>query len=449
MRSARGTALVAGLVAAVVLAGVLPAGAQSSAEKPKATEIGVSATEIHIAVIADVDNPIAPGLFEGAADGVKAGAAYLDSKAGGAGLAGRKVVVDFYDGHLNASDTRNASIQACQNDLAMVGGLVLFLTSVDDIVNCKDGAGRVTGLPDMPSTTVGIPEACAPTSFPTVGAGIDCTTVTQNPQTYFTTQGPAKWQIKQAGEKLHGPMLVGSDTKDAARGGSIGALGAQKAGVEPQPADIVAKSGRDPQSAYTGLVQQMKTDNANYALSASSVQATSEWLQEAQLQGLDMSKIWWNNIAAYGNKIVTDQPSVWEGMYQALGVLPFEEAKYNKTLAAFVKYAKAQGGVVDTWAAYSFESVIAFRDAVNAVVKAHGINGLTRANLMAGIRTLTNFDADGMAGTRSYRGNTITPCFVMVRFVKGRWVRQYPAKKGTFDCKPSNVVTVRANLLAP
>ena len=38
--------------------------------KPTATEIGVTPTEIRIAVIADVDTPLAPGAYEGAQDAV-------------------------------------------------------------------------------------------------------------------------------------------------------------------------------------------------------------------------------------------------------------------------------------------------------------------------------------------------------------------------------------------
>ena len=53
--------------------------------------------------------------------------------------------------------------------------------------------------------------------------------------------------------------------------------------------------------------------------------------------------------------------------------------------------------------------MIAFRDAVNATVKANGVNGLTRANLIAGIKTLTDFDADGMAGTHSYKDQQGSP----------------------------------------
>ena len=115
------------------------------------------AEEIHIAVIADVDNPFAPGLFKGAADGVKGAAKYINSKAGGGGIAGRKLVVDFIDSHLNANDTRNGMITVCQNDYAMVGNFMLFLSNVDDEVNCKDQAGAATGIPDLASVATGVP----------------------------------------------------------------------------------------------------------------------------------------------------------------------------------------------------------------------------------------------------------------------------------------------------
>jgi hypothetical protein len=35
----------------------------------------------------------------------------------------------------------------------------------------------------------------------------------------------------------------------------------------------------------------------------------------------------------------------------------------------------------------------------------------------------------------------------MVKFINGKWVRQYPKKKGTFDCKSSNTVAIKANLI--
>ena len=52
-----------------------------------------------------------------------------------------------------------------------------------------------------------------------------------------------------------------------------------------------------------------------------------------------------------------------------------------------------------------------------------------------------------MAGTHSFKDGRTTSCFVMVQFKSGKWVRQYPTKKGTFDCKASNTATIKANLL--
>jgi hypothetical protein len=355
------------------------------------------------------------------------------------------LVVDFIDTHLNANDSRNATITACQNDLALVGGLMLFLSSVEDVTNCKDQAGQTTGLPDMASTAVGIPETCAPTAFPAIGSSTDCSTITQNPQTYYGNAGPDRWLLSQHKGGLHGPMLVGSDTKDAQRGSTILAMTAQKAGIKADQGTVVVRSGRDPQSAYTNIVQQMKADNSNYSMMGLAVNNALELRSEADLQGIDSSKVVWECVSCYGNKLVTDNADAFEGEVQFLGFLPFEEAKYNKTLAAFIKYMGKNKP--DQFSAYAFESTLAFADAMKAVVAKSGINGITRASTIDAIKSLTDFNAGGMAGTHSFKTGRTTNCFVMAQFKSGKWVRVYPSKKGTFDCKSSNDVEIKANLL--
>jgi len=438
--------LVGGIIAAVGLVGVGSAAAQSGTGKPHATEIGVTAGEIHIAVIADVDNPLAPGLFKGAVDGVKAGAAFLNSKAGGGGLAGRKVVVDFYDSQVNANAARNATIEACQNDLAMVGTMVLFLTSVDDMVNCKDQAGQISGLPDLSSTAVGIPEACAPTSFPAIGTQVQCDTIAENSQTYNGNQGEGRWFVKNKGAKLHGPFLVSSDTKDANRGGTLLALSLQHAGIEPDQGNVVAKSASEPQSAYTGIINQMKAKGSNFAFSGTGPAGTQALRSEAQLQGLPSSVVF-TCTGCYNSPESLANPSVWEGEYATLGVLPFDEAKANPMLARFLQYMRQVGGRPDAYSSYAWQAVIAFRDAVNATVQVDGINGITRTSLVDGIRSLTDFSAEGMAGTHSFKDAKLTACFVETRLEHGKWHRVYPSKAGTFDCNPKNAIDITANLL--
>jgi len=97
------------VVVAFSLLTLAPSGAQSSSEKPKATDVGITANEIHIAVLADVDTSFSPGLFQGAVDGAKGAARYLNSKAGGGGVAGRKVVVDFIDTNMNPTSRATRS----------------------------------------------------------------------------------------------------------------------------------------------------------------------------------------------------------------------------------------------------------------------------------------------------------------------------------------------------
>jgi hypothetical protein len=442
-------ALVAGLVLiALTVPTIGAASAASSSEKPTATEVGVTAGEIHIAVIADVDNAPAPGLFKGAADGVKAGAAYLNSKAGGGGLAGRKVVVDFLDSKLNPNETRNATIQGCQNDYSLVGTSALFLVQVDDIVNCADKAGAATGIPDLSAVTTGVPESCSAMAFPAFGTQIDCSTVNANPQTFNVNQGPPKYEVSKSKDPLHGVTIIGNDTKDAARGGNLAALAAEAAGIKMDQGDPgVPVSGRDPQSVFTPIVQKMKEDKSNWSLNIASANQALLFRNEATLQGIDPKSILWECSSCYGNNIVTSNADAFEGEVQQLGFLPFEEASVNPTVKNFIKYMKQVGGTPDQFAAYSWAATLAFADAVNAIVKTDGVNGLTRTKLISAIKGMTDFDAGGMLGKRSFANGKITSCFMVVKFLSGKWVRQYPTKKGTFDCKASNATQVKADLI--
>src|SRR5713101_10149190 len=117
MRNVRWIALIATMVMVTAVASTV-ASAQGTAEKPTASEVGVTAKEIRIAVVADVDNQFSPGIFQGSVNGVKGWAKFVNAHGS---LAKRKVVVDFIDSHLTSSDSRNAVIKACSEDFALVG----------------------------------------------------------------------------------------------------------------------------------------------------------------------------------------------------------------------------------------------------------------------------------------------------------------------------------------
>ena len=93
------------------------------------------------------------------------GGAYINSKAGGGGL-GAEARGRLHRLAPDANDSPHATITACQNDLAVVGGAALFLSSADDTTSCKEQAGQPTGLPDIGSVITGVPRDLRPGVVP-------------------------------------------------------------------------------------------------------------------------------------------------------------------------------------------------------------------------------------------------------------------------------------------
>ena len=173
---------------------------------------------------------------------------------------------------------------------------------------------------------------------------------------------------------------------------------------------VVAVSGRDPQSVFTPIVQKMKADGSNWSLNVASANQALLLRNEADAPGhRPVESVLWECVVVLRQRARHRQRGRVRGRGPApRASCPFEEASVNKTVANFVKYMKQVGGTPDQFAAYSYAAVLAFADAVNAVVKADGVNGLTRANLITAIKGLTDFDAGGMLGKRSFKDGKIT-----------------------------------------
>src|SRR4051812_5204355 len=199
------------IVSALALAGALVVGAPASAgaaTKDGATDVGVTKDEIRIAVVADVDNPFKPGLFQGAVDGVNAAVEHINATGG---VAGRKLTVDFIDSKVNAAETRNAIITACDQNFAMVGTAAAFLTNVEDETGCKDLAGKATGIPDLASFVTGV-QQCSPVAYPVNPSLLDCATKDQHPQTYYGSTGTSQWYKDQIEGDAHGVYVASNDS---------------------------------------------------------------------------------------------------------------------------------------------------------------------------------------------------------------------------------------------
>ncbi len=429
------------LAVIVATATAMVATPSAGAASGKATEIGVDTSSVHVAVIADVDNPIAPGVFKGVVDGAQAAAKYVNKTGGVAG--GRKLVVDFIDSHLNPTQVRNAVITACGQDVAMVGTATALFSGLEDMVGCKDQAGAATGLPDIGAIVLGTPQACAATSFPVTPAMIDCATVGKVPQTYRVQQGQYEYFVAK-NAKLHGPVIRTSDSPDATRSTDVSIKAAEHAGITVT--DTPSLSNRDPQSAYTSIINQMKQDGANFSDNGLAAPGAILIRQEAALQGLTDPKIVWScTSACYDEQQMAAAGSAMDGEYMPLGFLPFAEAKTNKTLAAFVKYVGKDN--LSAFAVYGWTAVLAFREAADTATK--GASGLTRVSLLTALQGLHAFDADGMTGKVDIGAKVPSSCFALIQWNKGAFHRVYPTKAGTFDCATKNRYTFDADLTTP
>jgi ABC-type branched-subunit amino acid transport system substrate-binding protein len=415
----------------------------SSGDKPTATEIGVTDKEIRVAVVADVDTALAPGLFQGSVNGVKGWAKFVNANGG---LAGRKLVVDFIDSKLNPDEARNAVIKACSEDFALVGTSALFLNNVDDVEGCVDQAGAVVGLPDIAVVTTEIPQQCSPTTYAVNPPTIVCSTKDDHPQTYQANAGRAFYYEKKFGKDLHGAFLFSSDLKAAENANRASMTQMQKAGTGVKQDFEALVSGRATQPSYTPIVQQLKDNSSNYAQSGSSFNSTVLLRKEAKIQGVTDPKFIWDcTLQCYDTKLIEQGGADVEGQFISTLFLPFEEASANKTLANFLKYTgkdKADGFAVQAYA-----SGLLVGQAIDQIVEKDGVNGLTRQALFDQLATINDFDAGGMIGTTNIADREPTPCYVLTQVKGGKFVRVNPSKKGTFDCKSRNVIESKLDLI--
>jgi ABC-type branched-subunit amino acid transport system substrate-binding protein len=428
------TAVAVLVVLGIALVGI-PASAQSSGGE---SEIGVSAKKIRVAVVADVDTPIAPNLLVGAVKGMQGWAKYVNANGG---IGGRKVQVDFIDSKLNPNEARNAVIKACSQDFALVGTAALLLTTTSDITSCADSAGDATGIPDIAALALNVEQACAPTGYPINPVPVDCDTRAAPTQTYRVNNGPYKYLVKQH-KDLHGAFVNGSDSPATERTAKIYNKAAVAAGIKDDSTWGVTSNA--PQSQYTPVIQAMKSDSSNLSLMLQSVTGVISQRQEAQLQGLtDPDIVWLCTLSCYDDR-VKDAGDVMNREYIPLQFLPFDEGSANPMTKNFVKYVGK--GNLNGVASWGFTSGLLFERAAKAVVKSKGANGLTRANLLAELAKIHDFDAEGMVATTDIGNRIPTNCFMLDQFVDGKYVRVYPKKKGTFDCNKANLYTFEENL---
>lgn len=440
MRCKRSLMKVSLLAAAMLVAGTvvgIPVGAQGGDEKPQAGEIGVTADEIRVAVVADVENPLSPGQFQSQVDAMQAYAEFANDNGG---IAGRELVIDFIDSRLNADEARNATIKACAEDLAMVGTAVVFMNNVDDMEGCVDAEGTATGLPDIATLQSELAHQCSTVTYSISPPQLDCSTKDDAEKTYRAALGQIRYYLSQ-NKDLHGICVGPADLKSTEIVGRVHCTAIGQFGITLDGEGFYPASARAPQSALTPIVAAAKAEGVTYFYTLAGYQQVVSIRKEAKLQGLNTVEVWDCSRSCYSDEFLETGGADVEDNYSFLNTLPLDETKQNKALRTYIKYVGKDKA--DAFGETGWVAGMLFHQVIDEIVDEHGINGITRARMLERLAATKDFDAGGMLAKTDVGERVPSPCFNLQQVQGGKFVRVHPEKKGTFDCNPKNVEIVK------
>ncbi len=284
---------------------------------PTASEIGVTPNEIRIAVLADVNSPLVPGLFKGSKDAVLGFGKYINDNGG---IAGRKLVVDFIDTALDPVKVKTGMQQACANDFAMVGTSLALFQTVEPMVNCKDKAGNVTGVPDFAALAAEPSQQGSPVTYSALPPERDYNV--QDHQEFHTRTGQYTYFKDKLGI-THGFYLNSADSQSAKNGNSPRFYAAQNnVGIKADGGGTQYVSNFATQADFAPFVQTMKTAGSQFAETGATYQGLVKWRKAAAQQGLNSVKAWSCVLTCYDPGFLASASDV-NNTYVTIPFVPF------------------------------------------------------------------------------------------------------------------------------
>jgi hypothetical protein len=391
------------------------------------SDIGVTPATITVSVIADTGSSLRPGLFQGSVDAVKAWAEYINDNGG---LACRDVAVKALDSKLSGDEAKNAMTTACGDSLSLVGTTAVFLTDMAPAENCKDKAGKATGIPDLAVLQTSTTQQCSPISWPALTSSADCPYSGEGVRSFDISTTSIDWYLNKYGKNaLHGVYLVPSDLPSTIASTTPLFAAQKQEGIEAD-AEFGVSTG-DSQSGYTPFVQAIKKHKSTFARDGADYVSTVFLRKESQVQGADTVKVWDCSLQCYDQRLISTGGQAVEGQYTWLSFLPFEDKGHNAELDAFLKYDTKP----DAFGAQAWVAGEIFAAAVKAVVAKDGPNGLTREALLEAIAGLHDFDAGGFIAPTDIGGRVGSKCLIGMQVKDGKFVRVDPVEPGKFDCR--------------
>lgn len=365
---------------------------------------GVTATTITIGQIATVSGPV-PGLFQGAFDGLAAWAAWVNANGG---IDGRQVKIDKVDDGFNCTTYTNAMKQFVTSAFAVLGNVTLEDTCGTTVLNANPNLLDIQALTLDPKL---YNVANAYTAAPTPPGGI--------------TTGLQYIKNKFPNDITKVAALTG---QSAAVNGREERLTAESIGFKY----LYTRDIGDFETNYTSDILRMKNDGVKIVdLSSVAVTNTADFLQQAAQQNFHPDVVY--GASAYDSKFFKLVGNA--SLANNVLIAPVPDTLYLgqdrssvPAVNTFLTWMEKNGSSANLYA------VDAWADGQLLIkaMQAAGSN-ITQASVAQAIKTVTNFDADGLIAPTDPGQKLGTKCVVVAGVQNGQWKRLDPTGSG-FDC---------------
>jgi ABC-type branched-subunit amino acid transport system substrate-binding protein len=365
-----------------------------------ATDVGVTASTITLGNVADLSGPV-PGLFQGAVIGTQAYLAKVNSEGG---VFGRQLKLRVGDGQLDC-DTNTAQTKALASKVfAFVGSFSIY-----------DGCGAkvLAGMPGVPD----IHNALA------ANAGKLPNNFSVTPLTLGWRTGPLLYYKQKYGEAF---KHIGTIYADA--GGGAATWKACEEAITKLGGHVDYERGFSPTDTdFNADILAMRRNGVQMIyVTASDAPTVARLFTAARQQQVD-----WPLLAggvSYDEGFTARAGSAGEGSFSDQQFAPF----FSKNAADLIPAVKdfqywtnrvAPGEKRDLFGVFGWSSAQMF---VQALEKAGP--RATRADVLAQLRKVTSFDADGLIAPGNPAGKKPPNCWLLLTVRNGQWQRVSPAK---------------------
>jgi hypothetical protein len=384
-----------------------PCGPAAAGVTNKATEQGVTADSINIAYGDDAGYAAAPGLNHEISDAIKAAIKKCNELGG---IAGRKLVGDYYDAKI--LEVKAAMTAACAKDFFLVGeGWSLDAGQEETRLGC--------GLPAAPTYTVSASFAMSKDVYQGVPNPAD-----EIPSTVFT-------QIaKLFPDKIaHAASLAGnySATQESTLKTEVGSAKLGFTWVKHVEYNIGGEKD------WTPFVKQLKDAGAKVVFfSGSPLPNYQKFRQTAKLNGLDYPDVIFLTDANFytAQTATANTDGAMDGTFVREAFTPLEEGSSSKAVQDYLDLIKTYGGDSSQLGEQGLSSFFLWAQSARDC----GAD-LTRACVVANMGKVSEWTGYGMHSKSNPAQNHPPACGLVLLLKGNAYTRAAPTDaKTNFDC---------------